>query len=104
MEQAKEILDYILTGELWAKAMQANPDVQKADKLLSNHRLFQNIERLKLGDRWQNTNYIFTTYEGGAMHPDTITSWFRKFIIKHNLPRVSVHSLRHPYVKPTTKK
>ena len=32
MEQAKEILDYILTGELWAKAMQANPDVQKADK------------------------------------------------------------------------
>jgi len=29
------------------------------------------------------------------MHPDSVTSWFRKFVDKNNLPYVSVHSLRH---------
>jgi len=29
------------------------------------------------------------------MHPDSLTAWFKKFIIKYNLPSVSIHSLRH---------
>ena len=30
-----------------------------------------------------------------AIHPDTITSWFHDFVLKHDLPYISVHSLRH---------
>ena len=30
-----------------------------------------------------------------ALHPDTISSWFRKFVKKYDLPDISIHSLRH---------
>lgn len=29
------------------------------------------------------------------MHPDSITDWVSKFILRHNLPKFSPHSLRH---------
>ena len=38
---------------------------------------------------------MFTTYEGNPIHPDTITGWFHDFIEKNNLPKVTIHSLRH---------
>lgn len=40
---------------------------------------------------------------GTPIHPDALTKWFRAFIKRNNFPDVHVHSLRHPYVKPTTK-
>jgi integrase len=29
------------------------------------------------------------------MHPDTLSDWFTAFVKKHDLPDVSIHSLRH---------
>ena len=29
------------------------------------------------------------------MHPDTLSSWFRKFIDRTDLPPIHLHSLRH---------
>jgi integrase len=29
------------------------------------------------------------------MHPDTITSWFPKFLERHGLPYIKFHALRH---------
>ena len=29
------------------------------------------------------------------MHPDTVTDWFRSFIEKNNLPKITFHGLRH---------
>ena len=38
---------------------------------------------------------VLTRDNGLPLHPDTLTSRFRKFILKNNLPPVCVHSLRH---------
>ena len=61
-------------------------------------------ERLRLGDQWQDSDRLFTTWNGAPIRPDVITAWFHKFVTKNGLPPVHIHSLRHPYVKPKTKK
>ena len=61
-------------------------------------------ERLRLGDQWQDNDRLFTAWNGAPIRPDVITAWFHKFVTKNGLPPIHVHSLRHPYVKPTTKK
>lgn len=40
-------------------------------------------------------NKVFTNLKGYPIHPDSITGWFHKFVIKNNLPKISIHSLRH---------
>jgi len=64
-------------------------------RLLSEHKRTQTEELFRLGDGWTRTNKVFTQSNGKPIHPDTITGWFRKFIKRNNLPKVSIHSLRH---------
>lgn len=61
------------------------------------YKVYQLEQRLKMGDRWQNSPKIFTTAEGKPLHPDTLSRWFSKFIKAHSdeLPPVTIHSLRH---------
>ena len=68
---------------------------QAAIDMLKSYRTYQSEKKLSLGDQWVNTGRLFTTWNGNPIHPDTITGWFRKFIVKNNLPEISVHSLRH---------
>ena len=63
--------------------------------MLKEYRAWQNEERLKLGDRWHESDRIFTTWDGDSIHPDTCSGWFRAFVTRHDLPPVSIHSLRH---------
>lgn len=47
---------------------------------------------------------IFTDPDGHVPHPDTFTRHLRKLYKKCGLPEeYHLHTLRHPYVKPTTK-
>lgn len=55
----------------------------------------QDIDRFGIGDKWVDTGYIFTTWNGKPIHPDTLTGWFHDFIKRNNLPDVCIHSLRH---------
>lgn len=57
--------------------------------------MWQLEHRFKVGDRWEDTDRIFTKADGTAIHPDTVTEYFRLFIAKTNLPQISIHSLRH---------
>lgn len=66
-----------------------------AFEMLKDYRRWQIEERLKIGDQWQDHNRLFTTWNGKPIHPDTITGWFHNFIIKTDLPYITVHSLRH---------
>ena len=63
--------------------------------LLKEHRKNQKETRLKLGDRWKDTGYVFTKWDGDTMHPDSLYQWFKNFIKKNNLPNVTLHELRH---------
>lgn len=64
-------------------------------KLLIEYKMKYNANKVKAGDRWTDTGYIFTQWNGAPIHPGSITSWFSKFVKKHHLPPMSVHTLRH---------
>ena len=66
-----------------------------ACQLLREYQQWQHTQREMIGDRWQETDRLFTMWDGRPIHPDTITDWFAKFIKRSNLPYVTLHSLRH---------
>ena len=63
--------------------------------ILKEHKAEQMKNRFKLGDKWVNSNKVFTQWNGNPIHHDTITGWFSKFIKRNNLPPIHLHSLRH---------
>lgn len=68
---------------------------QSAIDLLRAYRAYQNEKKLALGDRWVHSDRILIRWDGRPIHPDTVTGWFHKFVLRHNLPPISIHSLRH---------
>ena len=64
-------------------------------ELLKAYKEWQDNNIENLGDKWEDTNRLFTKWNGGAMHPDTISGWFHDFIKRKQLPDVCIHSLRH---------
>lgn len=66
-----------------------------AFEMLKEYRIWQQEQRLMMGDLWFSSNRLFTQTEGHPIHPDSITGWFRDFITKTDLPKISIHSLRH---------
>jgi len=67
----------------------------QAFEMLKEYKKVQKEDQLRAGDKWVNTDRIFTQWNGEAIHPDSITGWFREFIQKTDLPQISIHSLRH---------
>ncbi|MGN0488376.1 MAG: tyrosine-type recombinase/integrase [Ruminococcus sp.] len=65
-------------------------------KDLQIYRKHQIEQRFSMGDRWNETNKIFTSYDGNPLHPDTLSKWFKRFIERNNdkLPYITLHSLR----------
>jgi len=71
--------------------------------LLRTHKAVQNAKRLKLGSKWEESDRIFTTWNGRPMHPNTANKWMRDFIADYNegkeleeqLPVIRFHDLRH---------
>lgn len=50
---------------------------------------------MKLGDKWQGSERLFTTCDGKPGYPGWPGHWFRKLLADNNLPHVTFHSLRH---------
>lgn len=63
--------------------------------LLKEYKVWQNEERLKCGDKWEDHNRLFTKWNGKPIFPTTPSAWYREFRRKHNLPDVKFHGLRH---------
>ncbi len=68
---------------------------ESACELLKQYRTWQLKQRIKIGDRWNESDRLFTAWDGSPINPDTVTDWFSKFIKKSDLPHVTLHSLRH---------
>ncbi len=64
-------------------------------KVLKYHKAQQEIEKNRIGDKWNETGCVFTKWDGTPFNPDTLSRWFNKFIKRNNLPDVCIHSLRH---------
>ncbi len=52
-------------------------------------------EAVRLGTQWQNEGWLFTTWNGEIMNPQTPTKQFSKFLERHGLKHRKFHSLRH---------
>jgi len=63
--------------------------------LLYEYKSWQFEERLKMGDRWNDSGKIFTQENGLPIHPDSITAWTKEFREAHSFPHFTPHSLRH---------
>ncbi len=64
-------------------------------ELLKEYRLWQNEKRMAVGDQWQESDNLFTQWNGLPMSPSTPYKWLQGFTKRHNLPPINIHSLRH---------
>ena len=62
---------------------------------MKKHKSEQDKQKLLLGNKWQNSNRVFTTDYGGDLHPDTPSKILEKLIKKYDLKRITFHGLRH---------
>jgi integrase len=69
--------------------------------LLKKWKAQQNEQRLRVGDLWRTKNeegmeenWVFTTWDGHRMHPDTISKWFPEFIKK-----VAIHKACNSFMQ-----
>ena len=58
------------------------------------------MQKCKVG----NSEWVFPSPTGGPMSPDSVLHMLHRVLKRAGLPKVRFHDLRHPYVKPTTKK
>ena len=76
--------------------------------MLKEYQLYQRGQRMKIGTAWASTvqiengravpnDLLFTRWDGSPLDLNKVTTWFPKFMREHDLPAVTVHSLRHTY-------
>jgi integrase len=49
------------------------------------------------GERYQDSDLVFTRPDGTAFHPERFSSWFRQHVWAAGLPRIRLHDVRHSY-------
>ncbi|MED9969321.1 MAG: tyrosine-type recombinase/integrase [Ruminococcus sp.] len=64
-------------------------------KMLKSYQVWQIEQRFKACGDWNETDRLFTQWNGLPMYPDSLTKWFNGFLKRHNLRHVTLHSLRH---------
>lgn len=55
----------------------------------------QDAEALRLGDKWVETDRLFTKWNGGEMNNQTPYGWLKEFCKNNDLPFYVIHSFRH---------
>ena len=66
--------------------------------MLREYKIWQDEQRENMGDKWEDEDgRVFTTDTGAPIFPDSVTAWFSDFISKTDLPKVTIHSLRHTF-------
>jgi len=65
-------------------------------EVLRQYRVWQAGERLKVGELWQDGDWMFTQYDGKPRHPDSLPKQFKSFLKRSGLPDdIHLHTLRH---------
>ena len=63
--------------------------------LLREYKASQAQQRLLMGDRWQDTGFLFTRDDGRPMWHNTPYLRLQKILAAHGMRKVNLHSLRH---------
>lgn len=80
------------------KTVKSTREIKMSDsivKLLKEYKKEQDEKKLTLGDRWVETDRLFTTFDGKPMGSDTCRHWLEKFCKRNNFKYCNVHSIRH---------
>lgn len=62
---------------------------------LKQHRIQQLEQRLKVGEAWQESDYVFTGLTGGPFNPRYLLILFDQLLENAGLPHMRFHDLRH---------
>ncbi|KNF06980.1 site-specific recombinase XerD [Gottschalkia purinilytica] len=68
---------------------------QSVMDIIKEYKKEQNENRLKCGEMWNDTDFMFTQWNGLPMHPSTPSGWFGKFLRRKGLKKITFHQLRH---------
>ena len=63
--------------------------------LLEEYRQWQEVQRQELGEKWQESPYVFPGERGGRMNPSQLGNWLVRFQKRHGLPHLNPHAFRH---------
>ena len=78
------------------------PDIVMAE--IKKRKIIVEANKVRYGEQYQDNDYI-CCQPNGCLHTATsFNNALTKLCGRNALPHVTVHGLRHPYVKPTTKK
>jgi integrase len=66
--------------------------------VLRDWRRQQAEESTAWGPAWEDSGLVFTREHGGWIHPETFSWWFDRHVKRLELPRITVHGLRHTHV------
>lgn len=64
-------------------------------KLLKEYKELQDDRRRLLGNKWNNSPYVFKSIFGGCMKPEWLSRNWSLFLKKNNLRHIRLHDLRH---------
>ena len=87
-----------------ASSFRSYPLTAEIKEILLQLKQQENENRKLFGKDYNESDYIFKWADGKPFAPDYVTRNFSQLLKKHNLRHIRFHDLRHPYVKPTTKK
>lgn len=62
---------------------------------LREHRHRQLIERMEAGSAWVGSGRVFCREDGAQLHPAQVTARFLDLLAAADLPRITLHGLRH---------
>lgn len=71
---------------------------QSCVKMLKQLKLQQMNQKMLVGDKWQNTGYVFIDDFGAPLFPRYLSKWFTAFLKQEGLRRITLHKLRHTHV------
>lgn len=73
----------------------AVPLVEPVVKALASARALQARDKLRLGEAWSGSDWVFTTEEGKPVDPRNALRWFYGVRDRAGIGKGSLHSLRH---------
>lgn len=54
-----------------------------------------NLYRKTNAEKWNDTDFVFIQENGNPIHPQSVSRWFDRFCKRNDLPKISLHKLRH---------
>ena len=64
-------------------------------KILENHKRHQEEQKKVLGTAWVVPDLVFTSAKGNFYDRSYLNTQFRNFLKKNNMPKITIHGLRH---------